>query len=99
MTMLYLVTFDGCPDYVEADSFPDAIDVWRANLIGENPPDSFEADVQPESVELLHEEPVIRAAPSLRIVDTGATEIPLGPKAPPCPACAKEGVCNEHMPF
>jgi hypothetical protein len=58
---LYLVRFDGEPDYIEAGSFVDAIAIWRRALISENEPGDFDDTVQPESVELVHEGPVWRA--------------------------------------
>ena len=57
---LYRVVFDGQPDFVEAETFSRAIELWRAKLISENEPDDFEDNVEPESVELVHESPVVR---------------------------------------
>lgn len=57
---LYMVMFDGTPDYVEADDFALAIELWRAKLIADNDPGDFEPNVQPEQVVLVHDEPVIR---------------------------------------
>ena len=56
---LYLIHFDGEPDYVEALDFVTAIELWRAKLIADNEPDDFHPDVQPESVALVHDAPVI----------------------------------------
>jgi hypothetical protein len=60
---LYRVTFDGQPDYIEAYSFGGAVAIWRNHLIATNQPGDFENDVEPESVELLHEQPVLREVP------------------------------------
>ncbi len=57
---LYMVTFDGQHDYVEAADFATAIELWRAKLIDAHMPGDFEPDVQPESVVLVHDEPVVR---------------------------------------
>ena len=59
---LYRIQFDIDPDYVEAATFTDAINLWRLNLIRENKPGDFDDQVQPESVELVHEGGVIRGA-------------------------------------
>lgn len=59
---LYRVTFDGSDDYVEAESFGDAIKIWRAHLFSSNLPGDFEDDVEPESVALVSDEPVLRAS-------------------------------------
>lgn len=58
---LYRILFDGDPDFVEAETFAGAILLWRDNLIEENEPGDFDESVQPESVELVHEKPVLRA--------------------------------------
>ncbi len=60
---LYIVQFDGQPDYVEAETFVEAIALWRAKLIADNDPGDFEDDVQPDSVVVVHDEPVVRARP------------------------------------
>lgn len=59
-TKLYRITFDGEPDYIEAVDFGAAIEIWRAKLIAENEPGDFDDDVEPESVNLEHDRPVLR---------------------------------------
>ncbi len=59
---LYRVTFDGQPDFIEAATFGAAIVAWRLKLIADNTPGDFDDSVEPESVELVHDAPVIRAA-------------------------------------
>lgn len=56
---LYRVTFDNQPDYVEAASFGHALLIWREHVIADNPGD-FDATVEPESLELVHDQPVWR---------------------------------------
>ena len=58
--MLYLITFDGQPEYAEARNFGAAIRLWRRKLIAENEPGDFDSDVEPESVQLVHDELVLR---------------------------------------
>ena len=56
---LYLIQFDSQPYYVEAEDFPAAIEVWKvhvAHLWG----DDYDGTEQPESVSLVHDEPVVR---------------------------------------
>jgi hypothetical protein len=60
MTKLYRVMFDCEYDYIEAKSFGAAVEIWRRHLIDENEPGDIEATVEPESVELVHDEPVRR---------------------------------------
>jgi hypothetical protein len=60
---LYRVVFDGEPDYVEAENFTEAIQLWNDNLVETNEPEHalhFRAE-QPESVELVHEGAVLRS--------------------------------------
>ena len=56
---LYKILYDGEQYFVEAISFPQAIDVWKRHV-----KDAWGADYdgteEPESVELLSEEPVLR---------------------------------------
>lgn len=59
---LYAVTFDGTPDYVEAENFAAAIQIWRAHLIATNAPGDFDETIEPESVALVHDAPVLRGA-------------------------------------
>lgn len=56
---LYLLSFDGLSDYVEAESFAEAISLWRevkAAEWGEGQAD----DEEPDSCTLVHDQPVIR---------------------------------------
>lgn len=59
--LLYLVQFDAQDYYVEAPDFPAAIELWKvhvAKLWG----DDYDGTEQPESVALVHDEPVVRVA-------------------------------------
>ena len=64
---LYHVQFDGASffieaeDYIEAENYADADSIWRAHVrvLCENDYDGTE---EPESVHLIHAEPVIRGA-------------------------------------
>ena len=61
---LYRVEFDGQPEYVEADDFRTAIDLWRAKLLAEWTEDGAreegDEEIEPDSVTLVHDEPVLR---------------------------------------
>jgi len=62
---LYQVTFDGDNDFVEAESFGRAIELWRAELKRQDPEswtDEELAAEEPEQVVLASDKPVIRAA-------------------------------------
>lgn len=74
--MLYRILFDNQPDYVEADNFTRAIDLWREHLIASNEPGDFDESVQPESVELVHEEYVLRKKPFCTTCDLDRGGIP-----------------------
>ncbi len=56
---LYKVIFDSQPDFVEAETFGAAIQIWRKQLQTDNP-DAFWDDVEPEAVELVHDASVLR---------------------------------------
>lgn len=56
---LYLVLYDGQPYYIEARTFPGAIDTWRQH-VAEEWGEDFDGTEQPESVALVHEKAVIR---------------------------------------
>ncbi len=58
-TNLYLVLFDGTHYYVEAKDFPTAIEAWKKHVMIEWG-ESYDGTEQPESVALVHDEPVIR---------------------------------------
>lgn len=56
---LYHIQFDGQSYWVEAQSFGNAVIVWQAHvkvLWGED----FTGEEEPDSVQLAHDEPVIR---------------------------------------
>lgn len=57
---LYLIHYDSQPFYVEAPDFAAAIEFWHAH-VKELWGDDYEGDEQPESVALVHEEPVVRS--------------------------------------
>lgn len=57
---LYKVTFDDQPDFIEAENLRDAITIWRGNLLKTNDNDPDFIDIDPESAELVHDEPVLR---------------------------------------
>ena len=48
---LYAIQSDGQPDYVEAESFDEAVDKWRAFIIGG--PDRVSDHIDPDSVALV----------------------------------------------
>lgn len=56
--MIYCVMFDGEYNYVEADSYADAVALWRDAIRLEVAPDEF--DDEPESVIYLSDRPLIR---------------------------------------
>lgn len=56
---LYHIQFDGESYWVEAERFADAVTLWKSHikvLWGED----FDATEEPESVHLVHDNPVIR---------------------------------------
>lgn len=55
--MLYLATHDSINDYIEANSFSDAIAVWKTHV---RKSEGGLWDEDPESLALVHDEPVIR---------------------------------------
>ena len=60
---LYHVQFDGQSYYVEAPSFARAVAVWEAHvkvLWGQDYVENDVPPIEPESVHLVHDEPVIR---------------------------------------
>jgi hypothetical protein len=60
---LYQVLYDGQHYYVEAESFTAAIGLWKIHvsmLWGED----YDGSEQPESVALIHDDPVIRSVNS-----------------------------------
>ena len=57
---LYHVQFDGVSYWVEAESFCLAIEAWKSHCRKEDGVD-YDESLEPESVHLVHEEPVIRA--------------------------------------
>lgn len=64
---LYHVMGEGCDDYVEADSFGDAIKKWRLAKLSEfgdvdeaGRATGWSLESEPESVYCLSEQPVIR---------------------------------------
>lgn len=57
---LYRVLFDGQEFYVEAESFAVAVSLWTGHVRDIWGSD-FDGTEQPESVQLMHDEPVIRA--------------------------------------
>jgi len=63
-TKVYRVTYDGEDEIVEADSFGDALKVWRAALMAEfKREDCYEPDDEdrePDSVTLIADRPVLR---------------------------------------
>lgn len=58
---LYQVTFDGDPKWVEAENFTKAIHLWREFC--KEDWDEYTGHEQPDSVTLVHHEPVIRKRP------------------------------------
>lgn len=56
---LYMVQFDGQQYYIEAESFRKAIEAWRRHVavLWE---EDYEGTEEPESVALVHDDPVIR---------------------------------------
>lgn len=54
---LYLIQFDGQPDYVEALNLSRAVAIWKRHMSIENDEDWQE---EPESIALIHEKPVWR---------------------------------------
>lgn len=57
---LYRIVFDNDPDYVEASNLANAVVIWKAHLLTKNNNDPDLVDVEPESIELAHDEPVLR---------------------------------------
>lgn len=59
---VYLVKFDGGSRIVEAESFGAAVRLWNGAMLKEfgGEDSGWTEEDQPESVELLDEEPVIR---------------------------------------
>ena len=59
---LYHVQFDGASFWIEADSYSNAVLTWKAHVkvLWEN---GYDGTEEPESVHLVHEEPVIRQRP------------------------------------
>jgi hypothetical protein len=60
---LFMVTYDGDPDYVEAPTMRDAIGVWHQHMKVENGTDWY-GDEEPESCALISGKPVLREIPS-----------------------------------
>lgn len=56
---LYHVQFDGTSFWIEAQSFADAVGLWKAHVFGLWESD-YDGTEEPESVHLVHDEPVIR---------------------------------------
>jgi len=58
---LYHVQFDGASFFIEAENYADAVAIWKAHVkvLWENDYDGTE---EPESVHLIHDEPVIKSA-------------------------------------
>lgn len=57
---LYQVLYDSQHYYVEAESFPAAIDLWKAH-VAKVWDDDFDGYEEPESVALIHDGEVIRS--------------------------------------
>jgi hypothetical protein len=57
---LYHVQYDSQSFWVEAETFGQAVDLWKAHVKVLWDQDYMDTD-QPESVHLVHDEPVIRA--------------------------------------
>jgi hypothetical protein len=57
---LYRVVFDGQPTYVETCNFSSAVDIWREYVCHENQWTYPDSNIEPESVELIHEQGVVR---------------------------------------
>lgn len=55
---LYLIHFDGEGDYIEAQNFSEAVDIWKSGMKREQGEDWEEEE--PESVALIHEKAVWR---------------------------------------
>lgn len=56
---LYHVQFDGQSFWVEASSFATAIEKWHSHCKEEDGVD-YDETLEPESVHLVHDQPVIR---------------------------------------
>lgn len=56
---LFHVQFDGQSYWVEAPNFPVAIELWKRHVAVAWGTD-YDGDEEPESVALVHDEPVIR---------------------------------------
>ena len=78
---LYCVQFDGQPDFVEAENFGVAIAIWRKHLIAQNEPGDFDDDVEPESLSVVSEEPVLRGEDSAWQVIDIVFDGPPGPES------------------
>jgi hypothetical protein len=61
---LYHVQYDGCSFWIEAESFANAVSAWKAHVKVLWDQDYMDTD-EPESVHLVHEEPVIRMEVSI----------------------------------
>lgn len=61
---LYKIVFDSTRDFVEASSFSKAIELWRKDLVDSGVYCEEDApSIEPESVELISGDPVIRGEP------------------------------------
>ena len=58
---LYHIQYDGQPFYVEAPSLGAAVLAWRDHVKAEWGSD-YDGTEEPESIALIHHQPVIRAA-------------------------------------
>lgn len=58
---LYRILYDVSPKYVQAEDFAAAVQAWKEH-VKELWGDEYEGNEQPESVELIHNEPVILAS-------------------------------------
>lgn len=56
---LYLVQYGGEPDYVEAQTFREAIIIWQRHMELEED-DDWDKDTEPQSVALVHDKAVWR---------------------------------------
>lgn len=70
---LYQVQFDGQQYFIEAASFASVVETWKrhvADLWGED----YEGDEEPESVALIHDEPVVRGPAPFTSADVSEVE-------------------------
>jgi hypothetical protein len=87
--MLYMITFDGQPDYIEAENYAEAVKSWHEHMqrVEEGDWDSTE---QPEQVVLVHDGPVIRGSvPASENLPDSATHD--APEKVADPNCRGEG--------